>query len=374
VTNDTHERAGWTRTPLRALFGIEHPIFQGPFGGGNSTPKLAAAVSNAGALGAYGAVGLAPDEIARVVADIRARTSRPFAVNLWVPIAGQDDQHASDVAFARAIERGQPARDALGIAPPLRVAEREVVNPWRAYEAQLEALLRAGPPVFSFVMGAPSKEVIAAVRARGAKSVATATTVDEARALEAVGVDAIVLSGLEAGGHRGSFLRPVEESLFSMLTLVSQVRRAVRVPIVAAGGITDGATLAAAMIAGADGAQIGTAFLASDESGAPEAHKRLLGTPASAHTKLTRAITGRFARGIVNPLIETLEAPAEPVLSYPAQSDATRDIRAAAAQQDRAEWMALWAGQNAPLARRMPAADLVARLCEECERALDRDR
>jgi nitronate monooxygenase len=210
--------------------------------------------------------------------------------------------------------------------------------------------------------------VIAAVRARGAKSVGTATTVDEARALEAVGVDAIVVSGLEAGGHRGSFLRPVEESLFSMLTLVSQVRRAVRIPVVAAGGITDGRILAAALLAGADGAQIGTAFLATDESGAPEAHKRLLGTPASAHTKLTRAITGRFARAIVNPLVETLETPSP--LSYPAQSDATRDIRAAAAQQDRGEWMALWAGQNAPHARRMPAAELVARLCEECERAL----
>jgi nitronate monooxygenase len=330
----------WTRTRVSQLLGLDFPIVQGPFGNGSSTPALASAVSNAGALGAFGAVSLAPEDIERTVTEIRSRTNRPFAVNLWIPISGQDD---GPVAGPR-------------------------------FERQIEALLRAGPPVYSFVMGVPDRHVLAEIRRQGARSLGTATTVDEAVALEEAGIDVVVASGSDAGGHRGSFLRPVEQSLVGTMSLVPQIASVSRVPIIAAGGIADGRGIAAALALGAGGVQIGTAFLATTESGAPEAHKRVLGTSRGRITRLTRAISGRVARGIENELMLALEQHPEDILPYPAQYDATRDLRRAAAAAGRTELIALWAGQSAPLARAMGAATLVRVLAQETDAALGEPR
>jgi len=355
----------WTRTRLTAALGIALPILQGPFGGGNSTPALAAAVSNAGALDAIGAVGLAPDEIEDAVRGVRALTGKPFAINLWVPIVGQDDAVVTDEAFARAVARTRPQRLALGLPA------EDVARPAEpSYASQLDALLRAAPPVFSFVMGVPDPAVCREIRRRGAHSVGTATTVDEAVALADAGVDVVVASGSDAGGHRGSFLRAVERSLIGTMSLVPQVVDAVGVPVVAAGGIADGRGIAAALALGAEGVQVGSAFLATEESGAPPSHKALLGTPAARATRLTRAFTGRHARGIENELMDALEAHPEDVLPYPAQGAATRDVRRAAAASGRADMQALWAGQSAALARRIDAAALVRALVEETDAAL----
>jgi len=358
----------WTRTRLTSLLGLDLPILQGPFGGGYSTPALAAAVSNAGGLGAYGAVSLAPDELTRVVADIAARTTRPFAVNLWVPIPGQDDAPLTDEAFARAAARLAPFRAAVGL--PATSPTRPPAFAQR-FEAQVEALLAARPPSFSFIMGIPDRAILDEARARGIRTIGAATTVDEAVALADAGTDVIVASGSDAGGHRSSFLRPAEESLVGTMSLVPQIARAVPDrPVVAAGGISDGRGIAAALALGADGVQLGTAFLASPESGAPAVHKALLGTPASRDTRLTRVFSGRLARGIANDLLRALEPEAGEIPAYPVQNWLTTPIRRAAAAAGRADLLALWAGQNAASARPLDAVALVRALVDETDAVL----
>lgn len=355
----------WTETRLTRALGIELPIVQGPFGGGYSTAALAAAVSNAGGLGSFGAVNLTPEELRRVVADIRARTARPFAMNLWVPIPGQDDVRPTEEAFQRAAARLEAALAALGLPAPVMPASFVP-----RFEDQVEALLDARPPVWSFVMGIPARGMLEEARARGIKTIGGATTVAEAAALADAGVDVIVASGSDAGGHRGSFLRDVESSLTGTLSLVPQVAAAVGVPVVAAGGIADGRGIAAALALGAEGAQIGTAFLATAESAAPEVHKQLLGTPAARTTRLTRVFSGRHARGIENDLMTALSRTLDDVLPYPAQTAVTGSVRRAAAAAGRADLLALWAGQNAASARPMAAADLVRLLIEETDAVL----
>jgi nitronate monooxygenase len=354
----------WTTTPVTRLLRLDYPIFQGPFGGGYSTPALAAAVSNGGGLGAYGAVGLDPERIAEVVGAIRALTTRPFAINLWVPIHGQDDAVVTREAFARAAQRIAPFAREHGLDAPAPVSRRPT------FEAQVEALLRAATPVYSFVMGVPDAAVLAEVRKSGAASIGTATTVDEAVALEAAGCDVVVASGSDAGGHRGSFLRPVDQSLVGTLSLVPQIASRVRIPVVAAGGIADGRGIAAALALGAAGVQIGTAFLATHESGAPAAHKALLGTEGARSTRLTRAFSGRHARGIDNELMRALEEHPEDILTYPVQYEATGPLRRAAGKAGRAEHLALWAGQSAALARSISAGELLQRLATETDTVL----
>jgi nitronate monooxygenase len=355
----------WNRNPFTERFGLEHPIVQGPFGGGNSSVALVVAVSEAGALGSLGAVNLSPDEIRDTVGAIHARTRRPFNINLWLPVAGQDDAAVSAADVARSVARVADGLRALGLPTPA-MPERFA---W-SFDALIGPLLDAAPPVVSFVMGVPDRAVIRDAARRGIRTIGTATTVDEAVAIEAAGIDAVVASGADAGGHRGSFLRPVEASLVGTMSLVPQVARAVRIPVIAAGGIADGRGIAASLALGAQAVQVGTAFLATPESGAPEAHKRVLGTPEARWTRLTRAITGRHARGVDNELMRTLEAHLADVLPYPAQSWVTGALRRAAGAAGADAWLALWAGQNASSARPMPAADLVRRLVDETDDVL----
>jgi nitronate monooxygenase len=359
----------WKRTRATEALGLELPIVQGPFGGGNSTVALAAAVSEAGGLGSFGAVDLPPDTIRHTVQQLRARTGRPFSLNLWVPIAAQEDSPVSDSDFQRSLARVAPFLRELGLPlPPPPDTYR------LSFDEQVEALLEARPPVFSFVMGVPDRAVLDEARRRGIRTVGTATTVEEAVALEEAGTELIVASGADAGGHRGSFLRPVENSLVGTMSLVPQMASAVQVPVIAAGGIADGRGIAAALALGAEAVQIGTAFLSCPESGAPEVHKRLLGRDSSRWTRLTRAFTGRHARGMPNALMEALSAHPHDLLPYPKQHWLTSPVRKAAAQAGRADLLALWAGQNAASARGLPAAELVSVLVQETEQALSRLR
>ncbi|AOT61562.1 NAD(P)H-dependent flavin oxidoreductase [Streptomyces rubrolavendulae] len=351
---------------LGGLLGISLPVVQGPFGGGLSSVALAAAVSEGGGLGSYGAHLLAPDEITDLVAELKARTARPFAVNLWVP---QEDETRSwpDLAeLAPHIRRLRPYHDALGL-PPLAAGD---LAPVPDFDAQVDALLAAGPPVVSFVMGPPPARVVAEARRLGIRVLGTATTVDEAVALERAGVDAVVASGADAGGHRGAFLRPVRESLVGTFSLVPQVADAVGVPVVAAGGIADGRGMAAALALGADAVQIGTAFLATRESGASPAHKRALGSPEARTTVLTRLFSGRTARGIANRFVRDMAAYEDAVPPYPVQSALMQSIRREAGERGRADLGSLWAGQAAPLTTAdLAARDYLTRLLEDFHRA-----
>ncbi|MFE6334205.1 NAD(P)H-dependent flavin oxidoreductase [Streptomyces sp. NPDC057806] len=353
------------RGRLGDLLGIEHPIVQGPFGGGLSSVALAAAVSEGGGLGSYGAHILTPDAITGLVTDLKAATSRPFAVNLWVPLAGERSALPDNAAFTSHTERLRPYYDELGVAAPTF----EDVGALPDFDDQIDALLAAAPPVISFVMGIPPRRVVDEARRRGIALIGTATTVDEALALEDTGLDAIVASGSDAGGHRGAFLAPLRESLVGTFSLVPQIVDAVTAPVIAAGGIADGRGIRAALTLGADAVQIGTAFLATRESGASDVHKRRLGTPAARTTVLTRLFSGRTARGIPNRFVHDMAAYEDAVPPYPVQNALMQPIRGAAAAQGRPEYMNLWAGQAAALAHEgLGAREYLAHLVEELTR------
>lgn len=356
----------WQRNRLSQLLGVTHPIVQGPFGGGISTVELTASVSNAGGLGSFGAHHLDGNGILEVARAIREKTSGPFGLNLWVPLGTEPTPTEMASRFARDLERLQPYYEALGLPLPT-LPER--FQP--SYDEQILALLDARPAVFSFVYGIPTDDVLAECRHRGIVTLGTATNVYEAQALEAAGVDGIVVSGSEAGGHRASFLRPPEESP-ALGALLPQVADLVSVPLVAAGGIADGRGIVSALALGAEGVQVGTAFLACEESGASGAHRAALHSDAARATVQTRAFSGRLARGIRNRMLTELEGVQAELPPYPVQNWLTSPVRRAAAQANRSEFLGLWAGQNAPLARHRHASELVDFLVTDTERHLAR--
>ena len=241
---------------------------QGPFGGGLSSVALTAAVADAGGLGSFGAHHLDPAEIRALGHELHAATRRPFALNLWVSTHDLPESEMTRERFGAAVRRLEPLYDEVGASPP-PYPERFAAR----FEDQAEAVLDAGPAAFSFVFGVPDERVLAAFSDAGIVTLGTATTPDEAVALDEAGIDIVVASGAEAGGHRGAFLAPAEESLVGTLPLVRIAVEEVEAPVIAAGGIADARGIVAALALGAEGVQIGTAFLATDESGATAEHK-----------------------------------------------------------------------------------------------------
>lgn len=345
----------WRSSRALELLGIEAPLVLGPFGGMSSV-ALTAAVSNEGGLGSYGLYGYDGERIRTTTAELRAATPRPFALNIWLPFDGDHDVHPDAAAFARYLEPLLPYFAELAVAVPDR-PERYLPS----LDEQLAAVIDARPAVLSTVFGVPPPDVVERAHEAGIRVIGTATTVEEAVALEAGGVDAIVATGMEAGGHRVSFLRPAEESLVGTLALVPQVVDAVTVPVIAAGGIADGRGLAAVLALGADAAQIGTAFLATEQSAAPAGYRAALHGPDAANTALTRAMSGRLARGIPNRLVREIAQSAP----FPVQNWITGRFRAVAGQRDLPELMSLWAGQGAPLSSETDAATLFRRMIIE---------
>lgn len=338
--------------PFTELVGVEHPIVQGPFGGGLSSVELLGTVSDAGGLGSYGAHILDGQGILDLVAACRARTRNPFNINLWVP---RPDEPTTFTTADK--DRLRPFYAELGAEPP-----DEFTMP--DYAEQLAAILESAPPVASFVMGIPDARFLAAARERGIRTFGTATTVDEALAVEAAGMDAVVASGSDAGGHRGAFLGPVRESLVGTFSLVPQVARAVSVPVVAAGGIADSRGVGAAMLLGADAVQVGTGFLATAQSGASAVHRAALRSANARTTVLTRLFSGRTARGIANRFVREMAEFEADVPGYPAQNALMTPIRQAAARRGDPELLNLWSGQAAALAGSADAAEYLTELLE----------
>jgi nitronate monooxygenase len=335
--------SAWNQNRLTDKLGVDYPIIQGPLGG-LSSQRLTAAVSNFGGLGSFGAHGLAPEEIKDVIAQIRSLTAKPFAMNLWVSMEDEGARTSEESAFNRSLAPLAVHLAALGAPLP-------VYKPYspKRFEDQVRVLLDAKVPAFSFIYGIPPKEVLDECRLQSIAIIGTATTVDEAIALEEAGVDVVAASGFEAGGHRGSFLRSSEESLTGTIALVPQVVDAVKVPVVAAGGIADARGIVAAFALGASGVQMGTVFLSCEESGASLNHRKALFTREAGTTALTRGFTGRLARGIKNQLLDELNKKETEILPYPLQRALVRNLAIPAEKAGRRELLPLWAGQSARL-------------------------
>jgi nitronate monooxygenase len=327
------------------------PIVQAPMVGA-SLDALAVAVSQAGGMGTLAAATLAPDEIGPMVDRVRARTAAPFGVNLLM--APKADPAPGEVEAA--LSRLVPWYQALGAPLP------EKPNTFaQDFEAQLDALIAAAPPLASFTFGILPRSRVEALQQAGAFVVGTATTVAEARAWAEAGADGISAQGFEAGGHRGHFLGDLEGSLVGTMALVATIRVAVDLPVLAAGGIMDGRGVAAALALGASAAQMGTAFLLADEAVTSAPWRRAAAQAPDDPTRLTRAFTGRYARGVENRFMREMRAVQDEVPAYPVQNRLTQPLRAAAAQADEPDMISLWAGQAVRLATGGPAAELVRR-------------
>lgn len=336
-----------------AKLGVRHPIVLGPFGGLSSV-ELAATVSELGGLGSFGLYAYDADRIIETGAALRAATDAPFALNVWLPSGDEDAPHPSEFDLAAEALRG--FYDELDLplpAPPERYLP--------SFEEQWRAVLEVRPAVASFVFGVPPAEVVESAREHGIALVGTATSVEEAVALEAGGVDAIVATGLEAGGHRVSFLREPEASLIGSIALIPQVVDAVDVPVIAAGGIAERRGVAAAFALGASGVQVGTAFLRTRQSAATASHRRAIGETSAHGTVLTRAMSGRLARGVPNRAVREIEASGA-IAPFPLQNWLTGRFRAEASRRDLGELQSLWMGQSAPLAVHDEASEVFAEL------------
>lgn len=348
----------WNQTGVSRALKIEYPIIQGALGG-FASQKLTAGVSNFGGLGSFGAHSLEPSAIADRIAEISSLTTKPFAINLWVSMEDEGARTSAEDAFRRAASRLAPYIAEVGGEVPAFAPYKPL-----RFEDQARVLLDAKVPVFSFIYGIPPEEILVEARRQAIVTIGTATTVDEAMALEDAGVDIVVASGFEAGGHRGSFLGKAEDSLTGTISLVPQTVDAVRVPVVAAGGIADVRGIRAALSLGAEGVQMGTIFLPLEESGATPLHRQAILSGQARHTGLTRGFTGRLARGISNRLLTELNQPGADFLPYPLQRGLMRSLALPAQTAGRRDLLALWAGQSANLARTTDLQHLLTSLIE----------
>jgi len=350
-------------TPLCDRLGIRLPLIQAPMS--SSTPELVSAVSKAGALGSFGFAYTQPEAMQREAETVRALTHAPFNVNLFVSKQPE--------AVEAAAQRG--ALDAVtGYYRELGLPQPEPVR--QPYAPDLDAQLRAveeiRPAVFTFHLGALAQDGVRRLQAQGVKVGGSANCIAEARNLETLGVDFIVAQGAEAGGHRGSFLRDPYDSMIGTLALVRMIVHAVKTPVVAAGGIMDGAGIAAVLALGAQAAWLGTAFVPCPESGAPPVHKDGILSSTDDGTLVTEKFSGKPARAIANRFVREMHERSAPHLAFPAQNVLTGKLRAAAAKAGNPDFVAMYAGQAAPLSRALPAAELVAALEAETLEALDR--
>jgi nitronate monooxygenase len=351
-------------TKFKQQLGIEFPLFLGPLGAGPSTPELVAEVSNCGCFGFLGAAYLPPTELEEILIRLKKLTQRPFGINLFVPsqTPALDEQQIQKALSATNIFRKKLNIDEPAIKPPYQ----------EDFTKQFELVLKYQPTVFSFTFGTLDKNFINDCHQRGILTIGTATNLDEARTLEANGVDAVVAQGLEAGGHRALFQPDQKDELLGTFVLTRLLSQELSVPIIAAGGIMDGKGIAAALVLGAQAVQLGTAFLACDEAGTSQAYRDALLNFQDKKTILTKTFSGRWARGIENEFIKTMTLESDTILPFPAQNFLTRDIRKQAAATHQKEYLSLWAGQGYSLIRKMPAKKLIALLREETIATLDK--
>ena len=352
-------------TPLCETLGTRLPVIQAPMAGGVTTPTLVAAASNAGALGSFGFAYTQPEAMARDLEAARAMTAGPINANFFVNAQPASIDAAGQKA---AIDAVAPYYTALGLPAPQAVKAPYAPD----LAAQLALMEDLKPQVLTFHLGDLPAAHLQRLKSLGIKTGGSATCVAEALHLEALGVDFIIAQGAEAGGHRGTYQRNPYEAMTGTLALTRMIVRAVKIPVVAAGGIMDGAGIAAVLALGAQGAQLGTAFIPCSESGAPAIHKQSLLAAREDTTVVTEKFTGKPARGIANRYIREMNASNAPQLAFPAQGTLSGPLRTASGKAGNPDYLAMWAGQAAPLSRKLSAAQLVITLEHETLEALDR--
>ncbi|KTC89635.1 nitronate monooxygenase [Fluoribacter dumoffii] len=342
---------------LAAKIRIKYPIIQAPMAGGATTPELVAAVSNAGGLGSLGAGYMNPSEIREAIKKIRELTSKPFAVNLFIP----GKYNASPAQIHKA------CKDIERSCQELNMDIEPLSEPYApSFNEQVNVLIEEKIPVFSYAFGVLDWGWISQFKNNSTFLIGTATSQAEARVLAESGIDALVAQGSEAGGHRGTFIGKEEDGLLGLFSLIPQLVDQIKIPIIAAGGIMDGRGIIAARALGAEGVQMGTAFLSCFEAGIPDVYKHTLRTQKQDNTVLTRAFSGKLARGIRNQFIERMSNKTS-ILPYPVQNALTGKMRKKAKEKNNIDFMSMWAGQSAPLCRNVHASELISALVRETE-------
>ncbi len=341
-------------------FNMRVPILMAPMAGA-CPASLAIAIANAGGLGGCGALLMQPDAIRTWAADVRAGSNGGFQLNLWIPDPPPKRDAVAEDVVRRFLGNWGPevAPEAGGVTPP-------------DFEAQCEAMLEAGPPIISSIMGLYPDDFVARMKSEGIRWFATVTTVCEAKDAESAGADVIIAQGMEAGGHRGAFdATKAEAGMVGLLSLLPAVVDAVKVPVVATGGIADGRGVGAALLLGASAVQVGTAFLRSPEARIPSAWADAIGRTTPEETMVTRAFSGRAGRSLATAYARAAAAPtAPPPAPYPVQRGLTQAMRDAAVKENDIDRIQAWAGQSAGLARTEPAGEVVRRLWEEAQALL----
>ncbi|KTD67081.1 2-nitropropane dioxygenase [Legionella steelei] len=346
------------QTRLTDQIGLKFPLIQAPMAGGPTTPELVAAVCNAGGLGSLGAGYMNPPEIREALRKIRELTNKPFAVNLFIP----GNHHATRAQIEKS------CNDIAQSCTELNIEIEPLTGPYApSFEEQINVLIEEKIPVFSYVFGLLDSKWISQFKKNDTFLIGTATTLAEAWILAESGIDALVAQGSEAGGHRGTFIGNDEDGLIGLFSLVPQLRDQIKIPIIAAGGIMDGRGVVAALDLGAEGIQMGTAFLSCLEAGIPDSYQHTLLTQKQDNTVLTRAFSGKLARGIRNQFTERMDRRKNNILDYPIQNALTSMMRKKAKEKNNSDFMSMWAGQSAQLCRNIHAGELISALVREAE-------
>jgi nitronate monooxygenase len=335
------------KNKMTELLKIEYPIIQAPMAGGITTSNLVAEVSNAGGLGMIGAGYMTPNQIREQIIEIKQFTPKPFGINLFVP--NEFAYAESEVKLANQLL--QPIRNQLHIneGPNIEIPTCDQV--FETFNEQIKVIIEESVPVCSFTFGIPSEAVISELKQNNIFVIGTATTVEEAIEVEKSGMDMVVVQGSEAGGHRGNFIRSTQDSLIGLMSLIPQVVDHLSIPVIAAGGIMDGRGLMASLCLGAMGVQMGTAFLTCIESGAHPIYKEAIIHAKEDQTVLTRAFSGKYARGIKNKFIDEMEKHEDSLPDFPVQNAFTQSIRKASSSQQNPDYLSLWSGQSPRLAK-----------------------
>ncbi|MEH7014708.1 nitronate monooxygenase [Neobacillus niacini] len=349
---------------MTELLKIKYPIIQAPMAGGVTTSKLVAEVSNAGGLGMIGAGYMTPNQIREQIREIKQLTSKPFGINLFVP----NDFNWTESEVKLANQLLEPIREQLHILQGDTLEIPTSNHVYEIFNEQIKVVIEEQVAVCSFTFGIPSKEVITELKRNAIFLIGTATTVEEAVEVEKSGMDMVVVQGSEAGGHRGNFISQSQESLVGLMSLIPQVVDHVSIPVIAAGGIMDGRGLMASLCLGAKGVQMGTAFLTCIESGAHKVYKEAIMHAKEDQIVLTRAFSGKWARGIKNKFITEMEKHEDLLPDFPVQNTLTQPIRKASSSQNNADYISLWSGQSPRLAKNQTVKNLLDTIITEAKK------